>query len=109
MENRFLDASNNKFEIADWVPKTWENMNITKKYSEPRATGLKAENLQSLNDSLNLLPTDFNFHPQIKKIFEARHNSLKNGKGIDWATAEALAWATLIKEGFHVRLSGQDV
>ena len=55
------------------------------------------------------MPDDWEFHPQVKKIYEARRKAISEGKGIDWGTAEALAFATLIDEGFHVRLSGQDV
>jgi len=55
------------------------------------------------------LPTDGKFHPAVKKIFDARVKSIQEGKGIDWGTAEALAFATLIDEGNHVRISGQDV
>lgn len=42
-------------------------------------------------------------------MFDARLKSIQTGKGIDWGTAEALAFATLLQEGYHVRLSGQDV
>ena len=45
----------------------------------------------------------------MKKIFELRAAMIQSGEGIDWAVAEALAFATLIVEGNHVRLSGQDV
>lgn len=45
----------------------------------------------------------------VKKIYETRRKSIQDGKGIDWGTAEALAFASLIDEGFHVRVSGQDV
>lgn len=45
-------------------------------------------------------------HPVIQKIFNNRLTSFETGKGIDWGTAEALAFATLIDEGYHVRLSG---
>ena len=43
------------------------------------------------------------------KIFAARNKAIVEGKGIDWGTAEALAFASLINEGYHVRISGQDV
>lgn len=43
------------------------------------------------------------------KIFKARQAAIASGTGIDWGTGEALAFATLINEGYHVRLSGQDV
>jgi len=46
-------------------------------------------------------------HPQIAKLLEERRN-LGNGKWLDWATAEALAFASLLDEGYRVRLSGQD-
>ena len=54
------------------------------------------------------LPPD-NFHAQVKKIYANRYKSVTEGKGIDWGTAEALAFASLINEGHHVRISGQDV
>jgi len=52
---------------------------------------------------------DEKFHSQIVKIFKARQAAIASGQGIDWGTGEALAFATLIDEGYHVRLSGQDV
>jgi len=50
-----------------------------------------------------------NFHRLVRKIFDTRYKTIETGKGIDWGTSEALAFATLIQDGFHVRLSGQDV
>ena len=50
-----------------------------------------------------------NFHRLVRKIFEARTASIETGKAIDWGTAEALAFASLITDGYHVRISGQDV
>lgn len=55
------------------------------------------------------LPKEFNAHKRIKKIYEDRLNSVLTGEGIDWATAEALAFSSLLSEGYGVRLSGQDV
>jgi 2-oxoglutarate dehydrogenase complex dehydrogenase (E1) component-like enzyme len=48
-------------------------------------------------------------HKQLQKILQARHDAIQDGKGIDWGTAEALAFGSLLLEGNHVRLSGQDV
>ena len=56
-----------------------------------------------------MLPTDGKFHNNIVKIFKDRNRSIVEKTGIDWGTAEALAFATLIDKGYHVRLSGQDV
>lgn len=55
------------------------------------------------------LPEDKTFHRLVKKIFEGRKTAIETGKDIDWGTAEALAFATLLRDGFEVRLSGQDV
>ena len=55
------------------------------------------------------IPADFNAHRRIKKIYGDRLTSVINGKGIDWATSESLALATLLDEGYGVRISGQDV
>lgn len=55
------------------------------------------------------LPENFKPHRAVKKVYEQRAQMIETGEGIDWAVAEALAFATLLVEGNHVRLSGQDV
>ncbi len=55
------------------------------------------------------IPSTFNIHPTIKKIYELRKKSIEIGEGIDFGTAESLAFGSLLNEGFNVRLSGQDV
>ena len=72
-------------------------------------TGVDLDVILEIGEKITVLPPTGNFHPQIAKIFKARNEAIKSGVGIDWGTAEALAFATLIDEGNHVRLSGQDV
>lgn len=108
MEEYYQNATNNKFEYADWVPVQWENFSV-KKYHAPRDTGIPLQRLKYLGVKITNLPNGFNPHPQIKKIYEQRAESIRAGKNIDWATAEALAWAELVESGFTVRLTGQDV
>lgn len=91
------------------------------------------ELLRSVGDAITTLPPEFHAHKMIRKIYDNRHQMITSGEGIDWGTAEALAFGTLISEGvkaritipisltrnphtiecicagFHVRLSGQDV
>lgn len=55
------------------------------------------------------MPTSGQFHRLIKKIFDTRAKTIDSGKDIDWGTAEALAFSSLIQDGFDIRLSGQDV
>ncbi|CAG2104913.1 unnamed protein product, partial [Medioppia subpectinata] len=58
--------------------------------------------------SINI-PNEFNLHPNLNKVLNERLNKLKEGVKIDWATAEALAFGSLLYQGFNVRISGQDV
>jgi 2-oxoglutarate dehydrogenase E1 component len=62
--------------------------------------------LKEVGAKISHLPEDMNFHRLVRKIFEARAKSIADGKNIDWGTAEALAFATLIQDGYHVILSG---
>jgi 2-oxoglutarate dehydrogenase E1 component len=108
LDQYYQDAVNDKFDKNEWVPEQWENLSV-KKYSVPQDTGINEKKLRELGERITTVPSSFNAHPQIRKIYEQRLNSIKEGKGIDWATAEALAWAYLLEEGYTVRLSGQDV
>lgn len=84
-----------------FVDKPWEEIKTWK--GEPgkeRVTGVDLQIIRDLGDQITKLPSDLKPHRQIAKIYELRNQSLKNGEGIDWATAEQLAWATLIKEGY---------
>jgi 2-oxoglutarate dehydrogenase E1 component len=65
--------------------------------------------LRELGAAINTLPPDFAANATVKRVLDGRAKSIAEGKGLDWATAEALAFASLLDEGFHVRLTGQDV
>jgi 2-oxoglutarate dehydrogenase E1 component len=67
------------------------------------------ERLKEIGLKMTRLPPKLNVHKQLSKIFAAREETISSGVGLDWATAEALAFGTLLQEGNHVRLSGQDV
>jgi 2-oxoglutarate dehydrogenase E1 component len=54
------------------------------------------------------IPRDFDMHKTVQRVVEARRKAIDEGQGVDWALAEHLAFATLLDEGFNVRLSGQD-
>lgn len=72
-------------------------------------TGVSMDTLNQIATAMTTLPKDFSVHRGIKRVYDARRKMVKTGEGIDWATAEALAFGTLLAEGNHVRLSGQDV
>ena len=73
------------------------------------ATAVPAETLRELNAALLRIPDGFTVAPKLVKQLERRAETLGDEGGIDWAQAEALAYASLLREGIPVRLTGQDV
>jgi 2-oxoglutarate dehydrogenase E1 component len=71
------------------------------------STRVPAPTLVTLNDQLCSAPADFHVYPKLAKQLERRRSTLEQG-AIDWGTAEALAFASLLVEGHPIRLSGQD-
>ena len=71
-------------------------------------TGVDLKEIKKVGKKLCEIPDNFNAHPTIKRIFEAKKKMFETGKGFDWATAESLAFGTLLDEGYPVRLVGQD-
>jgi 2-oxoglutarate dehydrogenase E1 component len=106
LEKAYEASKTHKFSLENWSTKEWEELKVSTKFGKVKDTGIDIKTLQSIGDKITSLPDDWDFHPQVKKIYEARRKAISEGKGIDWGTAEALAFATLIDEGFHVRLSG---
>ncbi|MHC1550180.1 hypothetical protein [Phyllobacterium sp. K27] len=71
------------------------------------STGIEMDRLREIGISTSLL-SDVSVNAKVEKFYSARSESLIDGEGINFATAEALAFATLLSEGSNVRLSGQD-
>lgn len=72
-------------------------------------TNVPAAKLKELSKAIFTLPKDKKVHHLVEKVYETRLKAIESGEGIDWATAEALAFGTLLNEGYGVRLSGEDV
>jgi len=75
---------------------------------DPVDTGVKKETLILLAQKLNNVPDDFALNPKLARLLQRRQQAVERGYGIDWAGAEALAFACLLTEGVPIRLSGQD-
>ncbi|NUN97204.1 MAG: 2-oxoglutarate dehydrogenase E1 component [Candidatus Omnitrophica bacterium] len=71
-------------------------------------TGVPTERLAELLETLTRLPEGFRPHPKLVRFLEARREMARGERALDWAAAEALAFASLAVEGYRVRLSGQD-
>ncbi|MGL4976236.1 MAG: 2-oxoglutarate dehydrogenase E1 component, partial [Bosea sp. (in: a-proteobacteria)] len=96
---------------ADWLDGRWAGMKAIKSdEDDPRrgATGVPAETLKLITDKITSVPAGFNVHKTIQRFLENRKKAVEAGAGIDWATAESLAFGSLLLEGHPVRLSGQD-
>ncbi len=76
--------------------------------SQPIKTGVKKKTLVALANRLGEVPAGFSLHPKLKGLLKRRREAVEKETGIDWANAENLAFASLLMEGFPIRLSGQD-
>ena len=72
-------------------------------------TSVSGDTLLQMAAALNIVPDDFNLHAKLKRLMQGRLTAVQKGEKIDWANAEALAFASLLAEGYPIRLSGQDV
>uniref|UniRef100_A0A1D1YN04 2-oxoglutarate dehydrogenase, mitochondrial n=2 Tax=Anthurium amnicola TaxID=1678845 RepID=A0A1D1YN04_9ARAE len=93
----------------DWLSAYWAGFKSPEQISRVRNTGVKPEILKRVGEAITTLPQSFKPHKVINRVFNERAQMIQTGEGVDWALAEALAFATLLVEGNHVRLSGQDV
>jgi 2-oxoglutarate dehydrogenase E1 component len=72
-------------------------------------TAVAADTLVKLAERINVMPQGFKLHSKLQPFFEARLKAVREGKGINWGNGETLAYASLLSEGFAVRITGQDV
>lgn len=111
LEVEFKAGEEYKPNRADWLDGAWSGLKAADGADEPRSglTGLPVKALKEIGQVLTTIPQDFKPHRTIQRFINNRAEAIKSGKGIDWATGEALAFGSLISEGNIVRLSGQDV
>ncbi|NOX41597.1 MAG: 2-oxoglutarate dehydrogenase E1 component [Alphaproteobacteria bacterium] len=93
---------------ADWLDGRWSHMGSKHGDYQRGQTSVPPELLQEVGTALTRVPDDIALHKTVTRLLKAKENMLTTGQGIDWATAEALAFGTLMLEGFPVRLAGQD-
>jgi 2-oxoglutarate dehydrogenase E1 component len=85
----------------------WKGLGwATDDWSAP--TAVAPEILHEIAETFVRVPEDFHAHPKALKILEQRHGMVTEGKGIDWACAEALSIGSMLLEKIPVRLAGQD-
>lgn len=88
---------------------TWRKYIGGREANAPQVdTGVPELNLRRLLELQTRVPPGFTLHPKLTRFLEARREMARGERPVDWAAAEALAWASLATEGVRVRLSGQD-
>ena len=100
---------------ADWLDGKWSGLG---KYTKEAVikdgqyqrgkTSISIEKFNEVGQALTKIPNHINAHKTVKRMLDNKQKQLSLGKNIDWATAEALAFGSLLTEGYPVRLSGQD-
>jgi 2-oxoglutarate dehydrogenase E1 component len=108
MDQAFEAATGFKVNKADWLEGSWSGIGLAAADARRGKTGVAAERLKEVGLALTRYPDNFHINPKIARQLEAKRKMIESGEGIDWATAEALAFGTLLADGTPVRLSGQD-
>ena len=108
LEAQFEAAKSYRPNKADWLEGAWAGLHEASDDDRRGDTGVAAEVLREFGHGLVTVPDGFHLNPKIARQLEAKRAAIEAGEGIDWATAEALAIASLCAEGTHVRMSGQD-
>ena len=108
LDQEFQSSKNYISNEQDWFTGVWSKFTTEVGSDRRGVTGVDENIIRSLGHKLSEIPKDFNPHHTIKRIFDNKKQMIKTGENIDWATAESLAFATLLNEGYPVRLVGQD-
>jgi 2-oxoglutarate dehydrogenase E1 component len=93
---------------ADWLDGRWSHLNREGEEYQRGETAIKPETLAEVGRALTTAPDGFNLHKTVARLLETKAEMFSTGKGFDWATAEALAFGSLLTEGYPVRLAGQN-
>jgi 2-oxoglutarate dehydrogenase E1 component len=111
LEQEFASAADYKANAADWFGGRWSGLS---KPADPETarrnvpTGIARKLFDNLGRTLTTVPEGHNIHPTLSRVLDAKKTMFSSGENFDWATGEALAFGSLLSEGYGVRLSGQD-
>jgi 2-oxoglutarate dehydrogenase E1 component len=111
LEDEFEAAKSYLPNKADWFEGRWSGLGKPDTPETERrnvSTAVEEARLRTIGEKLTTVPSDLAIHKTLARILEAKRTMFQSGEGFDWATAEALAFGSLIDEDFGVRLSGQD-
>jgi 2-oxoglutarate dehydrogenase E1 component len=111
LEAEFEAGKSYKASKAEWFEGAWSGLGRPKEGVNARRagdTGVPSTELNAVGAKLTAIPDGFNIHKTLARVLDAKKDMFKSASQFDWATAEALAFGSLLNDGFSVRLSGQD-
>ncbi|KAF9351899.1 2-oxoglutarate dehydrogenase E1 component [Mortierella sp. AD094] len=113
LEENYAKSKDYKATSKEWMTSSWHGFKspaeLATEVLPAFPTGAAIETLRHVGDKISSFPPGFKIHSNLARIMKARAKTIETGSNIDWATAEGLAFGTLLSEGKHVRLAGQDV
>jgi 2-oxoglutarate dehydrogenase E1 component len=113
LEESFSKSKDYQPSSREWLTSAWNGFKSPKELASEvlphLPTAVEVDTLNHIATTIAGAPEDFTVHRNLKRILSNRKKVVEEGKGIDWSTAEALAFGSLLQEGHHVRVSGQDV
>lgn len=109
LDRAFEAVNSYKANSADYLAGVWSDMKVA--YGDDRRgnTAVSEAELKRVGKIITNVPKDFEINKKLLRVMQAKDQMFEAGEGFDWATAEALAFGTLLNDGYAVRLSGQDV
>ena len=115
-KDNFQEILNNEFDAgkdykpnkADWLDGRWSHLDQNKENYQRGSTSISSKSFDQISKALTKKPKNFQLHKTVERQLIGKAEILKAGEALDWATGEALAFGSLLLEGFPVRLSGQD-
>jgi 2-oxoglutarate dehydrogenase E1 component len=108
LDTEFAESKSYISSQIDWFTGSWSKFTNEIGSDRRGVTGVDLDLIHQAGEKISHLPVNLNFHSTIKRLFEAKKKMFETGKGFDWATAESLAFGTLLLEGYPVRFVGQD-
>jgi len=93
---------------ADWLDGRWSGLNREGEEYVRGETAIAPETMQEVGRGLTAVPDGFALHKTVARLLDSKKEMFETGEGFDWATGEALAFGSLLTEGYRVRLAGQD-
>ena len=108
LEEEFGASDTYRPNRADWLDGKWSGIGFADEGDRRGMTAVDVDVLKEVGKKITTIPKSFHPHKTVVRILANRRKMIDDGKGVDWSTAEALAYGTLLVEGYRVRLSGQD-